>query len=85
MIPSEEQAQRAAHNARQLVLQDNWTMARTAQQQCYDVVVVKHTLQRTLGRLPTRKEISDTFHRHKLTYGRQEDCSENFVKDAMAM
>ena len=80
----ETHMQWAAHNARQLILQDHWTMARTAQQQCYDVVVVKTTLQRPLGRLPTRKEISDTFHRNiKLAYGRQEDYSENFVKEVV--
>ena len=67
----------AAHNASQLILQDHWTMARTAQQQCYEVVVVKKTLQRTLGRLPTRKEISDKFHRHiKLADVRAEDYIE---------
>ena len=75
--------QREARNARQLILRDHWTMARTAKQQCYEVVVVKNTLQTTFGRLPTRKEISDKFHRNiKLADGRQEDYSENFVKDA---
>ena len=84
VITKEEQVQWAAHNARQLILQDHWTMARTAQQQCYEVVVVKNTLQRTLGRVPTRKEISDMFHRNiKLADGRQEDYIENFVKDFM--
>ena len=63
-----------------------WTMARTAQPQCYDVVVVKNTLQRTLGRLPTRKEISDKFHRHiRLADGRQEDYIENFVRAVVAI
>ena len=58
-------------------------MARTAQPQCYEVVVVKNTLQTTLGRLPTQKEISAKFHRNiKLADGRQEDYSENFVKEA---
>ena len=83
VIPKEEQVQRAAPNARQLIWQYHLTMA---QQQCYDVLVVKHTLQRTLGRLPTRKEISDKFHRHiKLADGRQEDYSENFAKDVITI
>ena len=43
VIPKEEQVQWKAHNARQVLLQDHWTMARTAQQQCYEVVVVKNT------------------------------------------
>ena len=86
VIPKEEQVQWEAHNARQLILQDHWTMARTAQQQCYEVVVVKNTLQTTLGLLPTRKEISDKFRKSiKLADGRQEDYSENFVKDAMTI
>jgi len=39
-----------------------------------------------LGRLPTRKEISDKFRKNiKLADGRQEDYSENFVKDAMTI
>ena len=86
VIPKEEQAQWEAHNVRQFILQDHWTMARTAKQQCYEAVVVKNALQTTLGRLPTRKEISDKFRRNiKLADGRQEDCSENFVKDAVTM
>ena len=61
-------------------------MARTAQQQCYEVVVVKNTLQRTLGRLPTRQAISDMFYRNiKLADGKQEDYIENFVKDSMTI
>ena len=84
VIPKEEQVQWEAQSARQLILQDYWTMARTAQQQCYEVVVVKNALQRTLGRVPTRKEISDMFHRNiKLADGKQEDYRENFVKDVM--
>ena len=60
--------------------------AGAAQQQCYDVEVVKNTLQRTFGRLPTRKDISDKFHRLvKLADGRQEDYSENFAKDVMTI
>ena len=83
VITKEEQVQSAAHNARQIILQYYWTMARTAQQQCYEVVVVKNTLQRTLGRVPTKKEMSDMFHRNiKLADGRQEGCSENCVKDS---
>ena len=64
VIPKEKQVQWEAHNARQLILQDHWAMARTAQQQCYEVVVAKNALQTTLGRLPTRQEISDKFHRN---------------------
>jgi hypothetical protein len=63
-IPKADQVQRASRNARQLILQDHWTMARTAQPQFYEVVVVKNTLQTTLGRLPTMMEISDKFHRN---------------------
>ena len=64
----------------QLSLQDHWTTARTAQQQCYEVVVVKNTVQKTAGRVPTRKDISNTFHRNvKLADGKQDDYSENFV------
>ena len=38
------------------------------------MVVVKNSFQRTLRRLPHRKEISDKFHRHtKLADGRQGD------------
>ena len=84
VIPKEEQVQWKAHNARQVLLQDHWTMARTAQQQCYEVVVVKNALQTSLGRLPQKKEISEKFHRNiKLAAGRQDDYSENFVKDAL--
>ena len=85
-IPKEEHVQWETHNARQLILQDHWTMARSAQQQCYEVVVVKNTLPTTLGRLPTRKEISDKLRRNiKLADGRQEDYSENCVKDAVTI
>ena len=73
-------------DARQLILQDHWTMARTAQQQFYEVVVVKNNLQRTLGRLPTRRETNDMFHRNnKRADGKQEDYIENFVKDAVTI
>ena len=59
-------------------------MARTAQQQCYDVVVVRNALQTSLGRLPQKKDISEKFHRNiKLAVGRQDDHSEDFVKDAL--
>ena len=84
VIPKEEQVQWKAHNARQVLLQDHWTMARTAQQQCYEVVVVKNALQTSLGRLLQKKEISEKFHRNmKLAAGRQDDYTENFVKDAL--
>ena len=56
VIPKEDQVQWEAHNARQVLLQDHWTMARTAQQQCYEVVVVKNALQTSLGLLPQKKE-----------------------------
>ena len=59
VILKEEHVQRAAHNARQIILQDHWTTARTAHQQCYEVVVAKNALQTKFGRLPTRKDISD--------------------------
>ena len=73
VIPKDEQVQWEAHNARQLILQDPWTMERTAKQQCYEVLGVNNILQTTLGRLPTRKEISDKFPRNiKLADGRQE-------------
>ena len=86
VIRKKERAQWEAHNARQLILQDHWAMARTAQQQCYAVVVAKNTLQTTLGRLPTRNEIGDKFQWNiKLADGRQEDYSENCVKDAMTI
>ena len=49
VISKEEQVQWAARNARELVLEGHWTMARTAQQQCYDVVVVKKNLAETIG------------------------------------
>ena len=49
LIPKEEQVQWKARNARQVLLQDHWAMARTAQQQCYEVVVANNRLQRTLG------------------------------------
>ena len=48
VIPKEEQVHRQAHNARQVLLQDHWTMARTAQQQCYEVVV-KNTFADNIG------------------------------------
>ena len=84
VITKEEQVQWAAHNANKLILQDNWTTARTTQQQCYEVVVVNNTLQRTLGRVPTKKEINDMFHRNiKLADGKQEGYNEDFVKDVM--
>jgi hypothetical protein len=86
VIAKEEQVQWEAYNARNLILQDHWTMARTAQQQCYEVIVVKNNLQTVLGSLPTRKEISHKFRRNvKLADGRQEDYSENFVKDALTI
>ena len=72
VFPQEEEVQREAHNARQLILQGHWTMARTAQQQCYDVVVVNNTLQITMGRVPTRRDMSDMLHRNiKLANGKQ--------------
>ena len=74
----------AAHNAMQQLLQDHWSLSRTAQQQCYEVAVVKNALQTSLGRLPQKKEISEKFHRNiKLAAGRQDDYSENLVKDAL--
>ena len=74
VIPKEEQVQWKAHNARHVLLQDHWTMARTAQQQCYEVVVVKNALQTSLGRLPQKKEISEKFHRNiKLATGKQDN------------
>jgi hypothetical protein len=84
VIAKEEQVQWEAFNARQLVFQEHWTMTRTAQQQCYEVVAVKVSLQRELGRLPTKKEISDKFRVNgKMTDGKQDDYSENFVKDSL--
>ena len=81
VITKEEQVQWAAHNANQLTWQDYCTMARTTQQQCYEVVVVKNTLPRTLGRVPTRTEINDIFHMIiKMAYGNQEVDNENFAK-----
>ena len=86
VFPKEEQVQLAAHNARQLIFQYHWIMALSAQQQCYDVVVVNNTLQKTLGRLPTRKEINGTFHWNtNLTDGRQEGYIEDFVKYTMTI
>jgi len=38
VIVKEEQVQWEAFNARQLVFQEHWTMTRTAQQQCYEVL-----------------------------------------------
>ena len=46
VIVKEEQLQWEAFNARQLVFQEHWTMTRTAQQQCFEVVAVKTGLQR---------------------------------------
>jgi hypothetical protein len=84
VIPREEQVHWEAFNARQLILQEHWTMSRTAAQQCYEVVAVKNSLQKDLGRLPTKREVSDKFRNNaKLAAGRQEDFSENFVKDAL--
>ena len=61
-------------------------MARKSQQLCYEVVVVNNTLQRTLGRLPTRKDVSGTINRNiQLTDGRQEDYSEHFDKEVMTI
>ena len=76
VIAKEEQVQWEAFNARQLILQEHWTMARTAQQQCYEVVSIKNSLQKDLGRQPTRKEISDKFrHNVKMAPGRKDDFS----------
>ena len=84
VIPREDQVHWEAFNARQLILQEHWTMSRTAAQQCYEVVAVKISLQNDLGRQPTKKEISDKFRlKAKLAAGRQEDYSENFIKDAL--
>ena len=48
------------------------------------MVVVKNSLQTTLGRLPHRKEISDKFHTNiKLAEAKRDDYSENFVTEAM--
>ena len=38
-----EQVQLAAHIAKQQLLQYHWSLSRTAQQQCYDVVAVNNT------------------------------------------
>ena len=84
VIPREEQVLWEAFNARQLTLQEHWTMSRTAAQQCYEVVAVKNGLQKDLGRQPTKKEISDKFRKSaKMAAGRQDDFSENFIKDAL--
>ena len=59
-------------------------MARTAQQQCYEVVSIRKGLQKDLGRQPTRKEISDKFrHNVKMAPGRKDDYSETFVREAL--
>ena len=59
-------------------------MARTAQQQCYEVVSIKNGSQKDLGRQPTRKEISDKFrHNVKMAPGRKDDFSEAFVREAL--
>ena len=84
VIPREEQLRWEAFNARQLVLQEHWTMSRTAAQQCYEVIAVQSSLQKDLGRQPTKKEISDKFRKNaKLATGRQEDFSENFIVQAL--
>ena len=84
VIPKEEKVQWEAFNARQAILQEHWTMARTAQQQCYEVVSVKNSLQKDLGRQPSKKEISDKFRQNaKMAAGNKDDFSENFVKDAL--
>ena len=84
VIAKEEQVQWEAFNARQLILQEHWSMARTAQQQCYEVVSIKNGLQKDLGRQPTRKEISDKFrHNVKMAPGRKDDYSETFVREAL--
>ena len=84
VITKEEHVQWDAHNARQLILQDHWTTARPAQQQCYEVVVVKNALQTSLVRFPQKNKISEQIHRNiKLATGRQDDYSANFVKDAL--
>ena len=84
VIAKEEQVQWEAFNARQLILQEHWTMARTAQQQCHEVVSIKNSLQKDLGRQPTRKEISDKFrHNVKMAPGRKDDYSETFVREAL--
>ena len=49
VITKEEQVQWAAHYANQLILQDHWAMARTTQQQCYEVVVGKNTVAENIG------------------------------------
>jgi hypothetical protein len=84
VIPREDQLQWEAFNARQLILQEHWTMSRTAAQQCYEVIAVQSSLQKDLGRQPTKKEISDKFRKNaKLATGRQEDFSENFIVQAL--
>ena len=84
VIAQEEQVQWQAFNARQLVFQEHWTMTRTAQQQCYEAAAVKATLQRQLGRQPTKNEISDKFRLNgKMTDGKSDNYNENFVKDAL--
>ena len=86
VIPREEQLRWEAFNARQLVLQEHWTMSRTAAQQCYEVIAVQSSLQKDLGRQPTKKEISDKFRKNaKLAKGRQEDFSENFITQALVV
>ncbi|MFM7979029.1 MAG: hypothetical protein ACKPKO_06895, partial [Candidatus Fonsibacter sp.] len=49
VIPNADKLQRAARNDRQLTLQYRWTMARTAEQPCYYVIVVKSALRRKFG------------------------------------
>ena len=84
VIPREDQLQWEAFNARQLILQEHWTMSRTAAQQCYEVIAVQSSLQKDLGRQPAKKEISDKFRKNaKLATGRQEDFSENFIVQAL--
>ena len=79
------QVQLQAYNARRVILQDNWSMARTAQQQCYEVVVFGPTLPLQLARQPQSKEISDKFCQNvNLADSSQEDHSERVVNDALA-
>ncbi|MFM7989301.1 MAG: hypothetical protein ACKPKO_59305, partial [Candidatus Fonsibacter sp.] len=48
------------------------------------MLVVESALQIKLGRLQTRKEISDTLHKNiKLADGRHEDYTENLIKEVL--
>ena len=86
VIPQEGQVIWEAINTRQRVAQDHWTLTRTAFQMCYTVVTARQKLLADLGRMPTRKEISDHFRRNvKLVDRKQDDYSENFVKDALTI